>query len=101
MTIKEDIKINEKVKIDVQPPRMWKVVFINDNVTPMDLVIDILTYIFKHDAESAKKITLEIHNSGSGIAGVYVHEIAEHHAIEAQHMARSNGSPLKIQVEQE
>jgi ATP-dependent Clp protease adaptor protein ClpS len=101
MSVKEDVKISEKIKIDVQPPRMWKVVFLNDDVTPMELVIDILRYIFKHDLESAKKLTLEIHNSGSAVVGVYVHELAEHYALEAQHMARSNGSPLKIQVEQE
>jgi ATP-dependent Clp protease adaptor protein ClpS len=101
MTVKENVAVEEKVKIDVQPPRMWKVVLLNDDVTPMDLVIDILTNVFKHDEDSAKKITLEIHNTGSGIAGVYPHELAEHLAIESTNVARRNGSPLKIKIEQE
>jgi ATP-dependent Clp protease adaptor protein ClpS len=52
--VKEDIVIDEQVKIDVQPPGLWKVILLNDNVTPMDLVIDILTAFFKHNEESAK-----------------------------------------------
>ena len=101
MTVKENVVVDEKIKIDVQPPRMWKVVMLNDDVTPMDLVIDILTVVFKHDESSAKKITLDIHNNGSGVAGVYPHELAEHLAIESTNVARKNGSPLKIKIEQE
>jgi len=101
MTVKENVVVDEKVKIDVHPPRMWKVILLNDDVTPMDLVIDILTNVFKHNEDSAKKITLEIHNTGSGIAGVYPHELAEHLAIESTNVARKNGSPLKIKIEQE
>ena len=101
MSTKEDVAIDEKIKINIQPPKSWKVVFVNDDVTPMELVIDILTHIFKHDNESAKKVTLEIHNTGSGIAGVYPYEVAEQLAEEAVTAARSNGSPLKITVEEE
>ena len=53
--VKEDIAIDEQVKIDVQPPGLWKVILLNDDVTPMDLVIDILVSFFKHTPESAKK----------------------------------------------
>ena len=68
--VKEDIVIDEKVKIEVQPPGLWKVLLLNDDVTPMDLVIDILKAFFKHTDESAKKVTMEIHNTGSGVAEV-------------------------------
>ena len=101
MSTKENIAVDERIKVDVQPPKMWKVVFLNDDVTPMELVIDILVGIFKHNEESAKKITLDIHNEGSAVAGVYPFEIAEHLAVESTHVAKRNGSPLKIQVEQE
>jgi ATP-dependent Clp protease adaptor protein ClpS len=101
VSTKENIAVEEKNKIDVQLPKMWKVVFLNDDVTPMELVIDILVGIFKHNEESAKKITLDIHNEGSAVAGVYPFEIAEHLAVESTHIAKRNGSPLKIQVEQE
>lgn len=96
-----DVKIDEKVITALQPPKLWKVIFLNDNQTPMELVIEILTKIFKHSEDRAKQITLEIHNEGSGIAGVYAYEIAEQRGLEATNVARANGSPLRIQVEQE
>jgi ATP-dependent Clp protease adaptor protein ClpS len=96
-----EAKIEEKVTVALQPPKMWKVIFLNDDQTPMELVIELLTKIFKHSESSAKEVTLEIHNTGSGIAGVYPFEIAEQRSIEATTVARGNGSPLRIQVEQE
>jgi len=96
-----DTKIEEKVVVSLQPPKMWKVIFLNDDQTPMELVIELLTKIFKHNESKAKDITLEIHETGSGIAGVYPYEIAEQKGIEATSVARQNGSPLRIQVEQE
>ena len=96
-----DAKIEEKVSVNVQVPRMWKVIFLNDDQTPMELVIDLLTGIFKHSETSAKDITLEIHNDGSAVVGIYPFEIAEQKGVEATGLARANGSPLRITVEQE
>jgi ATP-dependent Clp protease adaptor protein ClpS len=96
-----DVKIEEKIVVALQPPKMWKVVFLNDDQTPMELVIELLTQVFKHDENRAREITLEIHETGSGIAGVYTFEIAEQRGIEATNIARANGSPLRIQVEEE
>jgi ATP-dependent Clp protease adaptor protein ClpS len=93
--------VEEKVVVALQPPKLWKVIFLNDDQTPMELVIELLTGIFKHTESTAKDITLEIHETGSGIAGVYPYEIAEQKGIEATGIARSNGSPLRIQVEEE
>jgi ATP-dependent Clp protease adaptor protein ClpS len=67
----------------------------------MDFVVGILTETFKHTQETAKEITLEIHNNGSGIAGVYSFEIAEVKAVEATQLARANGFPLQIKMEEE
>ncbi len=80
---------------------MWKVIFLNDDKTPMEFVIELLSGIFKHSESRAKDITLEIHNTGSAVAGVYNHEIAEHKAVEATQSARAHGFPLKIQLEEE
>ena len=96
-----DVKLDEKIKIKVEEPKLWKVIFLNDDHTPMDFVISTLTEIFKHTQETAKNITLEIHNTGSGIAGVYSFEIAEVKAVEATNLARQNGFPLQIKLEEE
>jgi ATP-dependent Clp protease adaptor protein ClpS len=98
-----DVEIvqQEKVITKLQPPSLWKVVFHNDDFTPMDLVIDLLKNIFRHTETSAKEITLEIHNTGAGIAGLYTYEIAEQKSIDATSIARENGAPLKITIERD
>jgi ATP-dependent Clp protease adaptor protein ClpS len=96
-----EIQIDEKIKQKVQEPKRWKVVLLNDDTTPMDFVVGILTEIFKHSQETAKDVTLQIHNEGSGIAGIYSFEIAEAKAVEATQTARTNGFPLQIKMEEE
>lgn len=96
-----DTAVEESVIVTLQPPSLWKVMLLNDDSTPMELVIDILTDVFKHTESSAKQVTLEIHETGSGIAGVYSFEIAEQKGIEATTMARQQGSPLRVQVDPE
>jgi len=96
-----DIQIDEKIKSTVSEPKRWKVVFLNDDATPMEFVIELLTQVFKHTADSAKDITMQVHETGSGIAGVYSFEIAEAKAVEATSLARANGFPLQIKMEEE
>ena len=96
-----DVKLDEKIKQKVEEPKRWKVISLNDNQTPMEFVISVLTEIFKHTQETAKAITLEIHTDGSGIAGIYSFEIAEVKAVEATNLARQNGFPLQIKMEEE
>jgi len=96
-----EIQIDEKIKQKIHEPKRWKVLLLNDETTPMDFVVGILTDIFKHTQETAKGITIEVHNTGSGIAGVYSFEIAEAKAVESTQLARSNGFPLQIKMEEE
>jgi ATP-dependent Clp protease adaptor protein ClpS len=96
-----EIQTEEKIAVSLQPPNLYKVIFLNDDRTPMEFVIDILMSIFKHSDSSAKEVTLDVHNTGSGIAGIYAHEIAEQLGIEATKLARTNGFPLQINIERE
>ncbi len=96
-----DTAVEEKVAVSLQPPTLWKVVFLNDDQTPMELVIELLTGIFKHNESKAKDITLEIHETGSAVAGIYAFEIAEQKGMEATAVARQNGAPLRITVDPE
>lgn len=96
-----DIQLDEKIKVTVQEPKRWKVVILNDDSTPMDFVISVLVEIFKHNPAAAQAIMLQVHEEGSGIAGVYSFEIAEVKAVEATNQARTNGYPLQIKLEEE
>jgi ATP-dependent Clp protease adaptor protein ClpS len=96
-----DIQIEEKIKITVSEPKRWKVILLNDDSTPMEFVTSILIDIFKHTADTARDIMLQIHETGSGIAGIYSFEIAEVKAVEATNISRANGFPLQIKLEEE
>jgi ATP-dependent Clp protease adaptor protein ClpS len=101
MAVDSDVKIDEKVKQKIEEPKRWKVILLNDDYTPMEFVIQVLQEIFKHSQDTATNITMQIHNEGSGIAGVYNFEIAEVKAVEATTLARSNGFPLQVKMEEE
>lgn len=96
-----DTQLQERTSIKISPPKKFKVIFLNDDSTPMEHVIDLLIKIFGHNEKSATDVTLEIHNTGSGIAGIYSFEIAEQKAIEATNISRSSNYPLRVQVEAE
>lgn len=96
-----DIQLDEKIKVTVSEPKRWKVILLNDDSTPMEFVIDILVDIFKHTESTAKDIMLQVHEQGSGVAGVYSFEIAEAKAVESTNLARANGHPLQIKLEEE
>jgi ATP-dependent Clp protease adaptor protein ClpS len=96
-----DIQLDEKIKVKVSEPKNWKVILLNDDATPMEFVISILVEIFKHSVDSSKDIMLQVHETGSGVAGVYSFEIAEAKAVEATNNARDNGYPLQIKLEEE
>lgn len=96
-----DVAVDEKVRVKVPEPKRWKVIILNDDTTPVDFVVSLLMDVFKHDPNSAGTITMQIHETGSGIAGVYSFEIAEIKSVEATTLARSSGFPLQIKMEED
>jgi len=83
-----EVKIDEKVKTVITEPKRYKVIFLNDDKTPIEFVIDLLKSVFRHTDETAKDITLKVHNEGSAVVGVYSFEIAEQKGVEATNLAR-------------
>lgn len=95
VVLKKDVK--DKFK---EPPR-YKVLLMNDNVTTMEFVVALLMTVFRHSEACAVDLTMQIHNEGSAVAGIYTHEIAEQKVLDATSMARNSGFPLVIKAEQE
>jgi ATP-dependent Clp protease adaptor protein ClpS len=96
-----EVKIDEKVKTIITEPKRYKVIFLNDDKTPIEFVIELLTTVFRHTEETAKDITLKVHNEGSAVVGVYTFEIAEQKGVEATNLARQAGFPLQIKIDPE
>jgi ATP-dependent Clp protease adaptor protein ClpS len=91
------IKINRALK---EPP-MFKVIYINDNQTAMEFVIETLIEFFNYNQDTAYEITQSIHEEGSATVAVLPYEIAEQKGIEVTLAARSNNYPLQVKLEPE
>jgi len=95
--VEKSSKTSDRIKL----PKKYKVVLINDDVTPVEFVIAMLMNIFKHSQPAAKEITLKVHNEGSAVAGIYTYEIAEQKTMEGVALARANNFPLQLKCEVE
>jgi ATP-dependent Clp protease adaptor protein ClpS len=91
------IKVNELIK---EPP-MFKVIYINDNQTTIEFVIETLIDFFNYNPQTAVQITEDINSAGSAVVAVLPYEIAEQKGIEVTVHARSNNFPLQIKLEPE
>ena len=79
----------------VKPPRMHKVLMLNDDYTPMEFVIIMLQEFFNKDLEAATQIMLKIHVEGRGICGVYSRDVASTKVNQVLEAAHKAGHPLK------
>lgn len=91
----------EKVDVILDEPGHYKVIFLNDDVTPMDFVLEILQRIFKHDVQASQKLMVTVHTDGSAVVGVYSFEVAEQKGVETTILARGNNFPLIVKIEKE
>jgi ATP-dependent Clp protease adaptor protein ClpS len=89
----------EKQKESLKSPDAWKVVLLNDDYTPMDFVVQVLESIFQRNPSEAYRIMLQVHTQGSGIAGVYTHEVAETKVADVVELAQDAGYPLQAVME--
>ena len=90
-----------QVNVGLTEPPMFKIIYLNDNSTPMEFVIETLIDSFNYNSETAEKITIDIHQEGSAVVAVLPYEIAEQKGIEVTVQARNNNYPLQIKLEPE
>lgn len=88
-------------KKKVEKPPLFKVLLHNDDYTGMDFVVFILMSVFHKDEPTARRIMLEVHNKGLGVAGVYTFEIAESKINKVTALARAHEFPLLCTMEKE
>ncbi len=94
-----ETKTTIKPREDVKEPPMFKVIYLNDNQTSMEFVIDSLVEFFNYNEETAFTITQDIHEAGSAVVAVLPYEIAEQKGIEVTVSARAQSYPLQIKLE--
>ena len=82
-------------------PTMFRVVYLNDNQTSVEFVIESLVEFFDYRPETAEQITVDIHETGSAVVAVLPYEIAEQKGIEVTISARAQSYPLQVKLEPE
>ena len=85
----------------IAEPPSFCVVYINDDVTTQEFVVETLKIVFDYEEEAAEALTMRIHEEGSAVVAVLPYEMAEQKGIEVTIMARNHGFPLQVKIEQQ
>ena len=89
----------EEAKPRLKKPRMFRVLLMNDDYTPMEFVVHVLEKFFKLDRTLATHVMLEVHTKGKGVCGVFTHEIAETKVTQVNSYSKENEHPLLCTLE--
>ena len=85
----------------VKKPKMYRVIMLNDDYTPMEFVVHVLETFFSMDRQMATRVMLEVHTKGKGVCGIFPYDLAETKASQVTEYARQNEHPLICTVETE
>ena len=90
-----------KPKKKLQKPKLFKVILLNDDYTPMEYVVKLLKAVFNKSESDAVNIMLMVHNKGAGVCGIFTKDIAETKVFTVLKMAKHDQHPLKCIMEPE
>jgi ATP-dependent Clp protease adaptor protein ClpS len=96
-------QINTKIQINhqIKEPVLFRVIYLNDDLTAMEFVVESLMQWFDYAEPNAQDLAAEIHRNGSAVVAVLPFEIAEQKGIEITIQARARNFPLQIKLEPE
>lgn len=92
----EQTAIREKTRIEVNTPRRFMVIFINDDFTSMEFVVNVLVTVFHKPVHDAEQLMLKVHHEGQAVVGVYSFDVARTRTELTLQMARNEGFPLQV-----
>jgi ATP-dependent Clp protease adaptor protein ClpS len=103
MTTTAEPKIVPKIKpkSDIPEPVRYNVIYINDEITTQEFVVETLVIVFNYNQIEAEEMTLKVHKEGSAVVATMPYEMAEQKGVEVTMLARNNGFPLVVKLEPE
>jgi ATP-dependent Clp protease adaptor protein ClpS len=90
----------EAERVRMEPPRLYRVLLLNDDYTPMDFVVLVLQRFFSMDRERATIIMLKVHHEGRGLCGIYPRDIAATKVEQVRAFALRHQHPLVCLMEE-
>ncbi len=79
----------------VEPPKLYQVLMLNDDFTPMEFVVAVIQDFFSKDRETATQIMLKVHLDGRGVCGIYTRDVAQTKVDQVLDAAKEAGHPLQ------
>ena len=101
MSVDEIVDSEADSEQAIDEPKMYKILLLNDDFTPMDFVTDVLQRFFGSTEENAVRLMLKVHNEGKAECGVFTFDVAETKYTQVIDYAREHNHPLRCQVEAE
>jgi ATP-dependent Clp protease adaptor protein ClpS len=89
-----------EAKPQLKKPPLYKVILLNDDYTPMDFVVEILTTFFNMSEEKATQVMLQVHTQGVGVCGTYTKDVAETKVHIVNEYSREHHHPLMCAMEE-
>jgi len=84
----------------LKAPSLYQVILNNDDYTPMDFVIEVLTVFFSKSEEEAFQLMMMVHEQGKAACGTYSADIAETKVSQVNDCAKEHEHPLLCTMEE-
>ena len=94
-------KPTTRTRLRTERPRLHKVILLNDDYTPREIVVVILKGEFRMSEEQARRVMMAAHRRGACVVAVFTRDVAESKATNATDAARKQGYPLLFTTEPE
>jgi ATP-dependent Clp protease adaptor protein ClpS len=96
-----DVGLATKPQTKTEKPKMYKVMLLNDDFTPMEFVVHVLERYFGIGSEQATHLMMQVHQKGLAVVGVFSHDVAETKVMQVMELARKHQHPLQCTMEKE
>lgn len=96
----EDTDLLTEDKKEVKEPKMYRVILLNDDYTPMDFVIWLLESVFFKNKEEATRLMLDVHQKGQGTCGLFPYDLARTKVMQVKDLSRKHEHPLECVMEE-
>ena len=94
-------KPTTRTRVRTERPRLHKVILLNDDYTPREIVVVILKGEFRMSEDQARRVMMTAHRRGACVVAVFTRDVAESKATNATDAARKQGYPLLFTTEPE
>lgn len=84
----------------LQEPKQYHVIFLNDDYTTMEFVTDVLQAIFHKSEVEAEQLMKKVHVEGAAVVGIYTYDIAVTRINLTIKIAREQGFPLRCEMKE-